>query len=207
MLNLDGFFALHPALGPLAPYFAAGELLIIPATGIAGVDRSHAAAQAALFDGDVDDGIAGWASLASSAFSSAAPAVWRAGPSDRSIDLLSDLALANPLLDIADLCSEPAWLPGSWCVDDLLAQRSALDATRFADMAANAASALATTDGPRIAMLELAGFDTHVAQGGGSGRLARALNALADGLVSLAEASGSAWRRTVVMVVTEFGRL
>ncbi|RWD18623.1 MAG: DUF1501 domain-containing protein, partial [Mesorhizobium sp.] len=48
--------------------------------------------------------------------------------------------------------------------------------------------------------------DTHVAQGADFGRLARSLNGLARGLIAFAQASGPAWNRTAVLVVTEFGR-
>ena len=206
MHKLDGLFALHPGLSPLLPYFVAGELLIVPATAIPSVDRSHAAAQSALFDGDIDADNAGWLGRAASALSHQGSGIWRAAPGDRSIDMLADLALGNPLLDIGSLSGEHGWLPGPLCTDSVLARRSACEAAHFAEAARNAARVLSNLGGPRIAMLELAGFDTHVAQGEESGRLARSLQALAGGLVSFAEASGSAWRRTVVMVVTEFGR-
>lgn len=198
-LKLDGFFALHPALAPLLPYFNAGELLIVPGTAIAGVERSHAASEFALFGSDFD-GLTGWPRLASLALGTEP---WRIGPADRSIDLISDLAWGNPLLDLALLSPEQAQVGGSKCVEDPLAQRSLCQAARFTCAATRAAQVLATEGGPRIATLELPGFDTHISQGV---RLARALKALADGLVSFAEASGTAWNRTVVLVVTEFGR-
>lgn len=199
-LKLDGLFALHPALGPLLPYYRSGELLIVPATAIPNAGRSHAAAQAALFDGDIDGGSAGWLDLASFA-------AWRTGrPADRSIDMLADLVLANPRLDIARLCAEATCLAGGEDGESLLRQRAASDADRFAEAAGNAALALSGAGGPRVALIELAGFDTHVAQGAEAGRLAGALDALARGLLAFADASGLAWRRTAVLVVTEFGR-
>ncbi|EHK53628.1 DUF1501 domain-containing protein [Allomesorhizobium alhagi] len=205
-LKLDGLFALHPALGALLPYYQSGELLIVPATAVPDADRSHAAAQVALFDGDIDSGSAGWLDRASSVLSSRQHAVWRAAPADRSMDMLADLVLANPRLDIARLCAEGACLAGGDDRDDLLGQRGVADAARIAEAAGNGALVLSAAGGPRIAMLELAGFDTHVAQGAQAGRLARALDALARGLVTFAKASGPAWKRTAVLVVTEFGR-
>src|SRR6185437_11880694 len=44
-LPLDGFFALNPALQPIHPYWAKGELLVIPATGNGYLTRSHFDAQ------------------------------------------------------------------------------------------------------------------------------------------------------------------
>ncbi|MFD2057976.1 DUF1501 domain-containing protein [Mesorhizobium calcicola] len=198
-LKLDGLFALHPVLAPLLPFFDAGELLIVPGTAIAGVERSHAASEFALFGSDFDDPT-GWPGLAALALKSEP---WRTGPADRSIDLICDLARGNPLLDLALLSPEQAQMRSPRCLEDPVEQRSLGQAARFTCAATRAAQALATEGGPRIAMLELPGFDTHISQGA---RLARALKALADGLVSFAEACGAAWNRTVVMVVTEFGR-
>lgn len=71
-------------------------------------------------------------------------------------------------------------------------------------MAARAAGdLLARADGPRIAVMELQGWDTHTGQ---AWRLERMLETLADGLRTLADRLGPAWAQTVVMVGSEFGR-
>jgi uncharacterized protein (DUF1501 family) len=76
----------------------------------------------------------------------------------------------------------------------------------FRPLAEAAGKLLAAAEGPRIAALEMGGWDTHVNQGAATGRLARNLEGLADGLDALAEALGPAWRETMVVAVTEFGR-
>ena len=59
---------------------------------------------------------------------------------------------------------------------------------------------------PRIAALAFDGWDTHVNEGIVQGRLANLLGAL-DGAIAAAETNmGEAWRETVVVLVTEFGR-
>jgi uncharacterized protein (DUF1501 family) len=60
--------------------------------------------------------------------------------------------------------------------------------------------------GPRVAAFDTQGWDTHAAQGGAKGRLANALGGLQASLVSLREALGPAWKDTVVLMATEFGR-
>ena len=55
-------------------------------------------------------------------------------------------------------------------------------------------------------MLEASGWDTHWDQGGMDGRLARSFSGLASGLSVLAGALGPAWKETVVIVASEFGR-
>ena len=62
---------------------------------------------------------------------------------------------------------------------------------------------MAAPDGPRIAALEIGGWDTHAGQ---KGRLTGALKQLDDGLVALKAGLGDAWRNTVVLTMTEFGR-
>jgi len=57
-----------------------------------------------------------------------------------------------------------------------------------------------------IGFVEVGGWDTHVNQGGASGLLASRLQALGQGLAGLAQGMGKTWDKTVVMVVSEFGR-
>ncbi|UCG71740.1 MAG: DUF1501 domain-containing protein [Chromatiales bacterium] len=65
---------------------------------------------------------------------------------------------------------------------------------------------LAAPDGPRVAVLESTGWDTHANQGAATGQLANRLQGLDRGLEALAGALGPAWADTAVLVVTEFGR-
>ena len=53
-IDLDGFFGLHPALQPLLPIYAGGDLALVHATGIPHGSRSHFAAQG-LVERGVDD--------------------------------------------------------------------------------------------------------------------------------------------------------
>ena len=76
----------------------------------------------------------------------------------------------------------------------------------FADAAGTAAKFLARPDGPRIGALAFNGWDTHVDEGIESGRLATLLGALDGALAAVETAMGAAWRDTVVVLVTEFGR-
>jgi len=73
----------------------------------------------------------------------------------------------------------------------------------FAALATAAGELLKAPDGPRIAALDLGGWDTHTAQ---VNRLAGALTQLDAGIDALRSALGEAWGQTVVLVMTEFGR-
>ena len=70
----------------------------------------------------------------------------------------------------------------------------------------NTGKLLSDANGPRIAVLEVGGWDTHANQGVLTGRLARNLKALADGMAGLQAAMSTVWDKTAVLVVTEFGR-
>jgi uncharacterized protein (DUF1501 family) len=76
----------------------------------------------------------------------------------------------------------------------------------FAPLAGAAGKLLAAQDGPRIAALEMLGWDTHVGQGTTQGRLYENFAGLADGFDALAQNLGTAWKDTVVIATTEFGR-
>jgi uncharacterized protein (DUF1501 family) len=58
----------------------------------------------------------------------------------------------------------------------------------------------------RVAFVGLGGWDTHVNQGSAKGQLANHLQPLAEGLALLAKNLGPAYRDTVIVVVSEFGR-
>ena len=61
-------------------------------------------------------------------------------------------------------------------------------------------------NGPQIVALSIDNFDTHANQGGVDGQLAGRLaytDAVVDGLAS---GLGEAWKNTVVVIATEFGR-
>jgi uncharacterized protein (DUF1501 family) len=75
-------------------------------------------------------------------------------------------------------------------------------------LGATLAGFLAQPEGPRIAAVEMDGFDTHAGQGAAVGQLAGRLSgvdAFLDGLQS-GLAQTNAWRDTVVILATEFGR-
>jgi len=57
-----------------------------------------------------------------------------------------------------------------------------------------------------IGFVDVGGWDTHVAQGGAAGYLAGRLEELGRGLATFAREMQDAWRDTVTVVVSEFGR-
>ena len=74
--------------------------------------------------------------------------------------------------------------------------------------AACGASSCRTAGGPRAAVLELGGWDSHANEAAPQGATANALRVLDSGLAALRDGlpAGGVWRDTVVVVATEFGR-
>ena len=87
-----------------------------------------------------------------------------------------------------------------------MAAKRGVGAKAFKALAGSAGKLLAAPEGPRVAALDMGGWDTHANQGAAKGRLFDNLGGLADGLAALKESLGPAWRDTAVVVVTEFGR-
>ena len=78
--------------------------------------------------------------------------------------------------------------------------------THFARQAEVAAKFLSRPDGPRIGAISLEGWDTHSNEGIVDGRMAALLGALDGAIEAIEKGMGSAWRETVVIIATEFGR-
>jgi uncharacterized protein (DUF1501 family) len=91
----------------------------------------------------------------------------------------------------------------------LLAQRDTGNIRRgapYKEIIHATAGFLRSDDGPRVAVFDATGWDTHANEGAAEGQLSARLSGLDAGLRALKEELGPVWRDTAVMVVTEFGR-
>jgi uncharacterized protein (DUF1501 family) len=77
---------------------------------------------------------------------------------------------------------------------------------RYAEVVRAAAGFLRQDEGPKVAVFDTTGWDTHANEGGAQGQLAGRLSALDQGLASLRQELGPVWSDTAVLLVTEFGR-
>ncbi len=73
-------------------------------------------------------------------------------------------------------------------------------------LAREAAKQLHDPNGPRVAVFELDGFDTHTAQGGADGAHAEQLEELNNIVKILYKNLGSSFDNTLILTLTEFGR-
>ena len=228
VLDLDGTFGLHPALANLHAMYEAREALVVHATATPYRDRSHFEAQNVLEAGSAAPSAAagGWLNRALAALRDAGdardavaladnvPLVLRGElavtswapsrlpvPGDdtllrvRALYEAADPALAQSLYDALEIRA---------IVGDTNEQR--MDGLRVAPLTSAAARFLASPEGPRIAVLDAGGWDTHQNQGAAQGPLAQRLRGLDTGLQMLKTELAEHWLETTLVVVTEFGR-
>ena len=74
------------------------------------------------------------------------------------------------------------------------------------NLAKQAAEYLKKPNGPRVAVFEVNGFDTHAAQGGINGTHTRCLLEMDDVIRNLKTYLADAYKDTIILTLTEFGR-
>ena len=77
---------------------------------------------------------------------------------------------------------------------------------RYTEVMHASAEFLRREDGPKVAVFDTTGWDTHANEGAAQGQLAGRLAALDSGLRMLKEQLGPVWNDTAVLLATEFGR-
>ena len=80
------------------------------------------------------------------------------------------------------------------------------NARAFQGMMKTAASFMSQPTGPRLATIDLTGWDTHAGQGTDKGRFTNVLGTLSSGVDAYRAGMGQAWNDTAVLMITEFGR-
>lgn len=240
LLDLGGFFGLHPKLAGLHTLYRSGEFLPVHAVAGPYRSRSHFEAQDYMECGADQRMTSGWLNRVVQAIPAhpenpscnalsigvSVPLLLR-GPAP--VGNFAPAGFANPSADLyarvlalhqgdrisgsaiaealkargfsADALTRTA--PAPEADSAMEAGAKAPDKNSFPRLAAAAGQMLAAPDGPRIAALEIGGWDTHAGQ---SVRLNGPLSELDTGLMALRTGLGDAWARTAVLVMTEFGR-
>jgi uncharacterized protein (DUF1501 family) len=217
--KLDGLFALHPALVQIGGLYANQQALFVHAVASPYRERSHFDGQNVLETGGASpyrvkdgwmnrlvaqlpkagrDGAIAFAPTVPLALRGTA-AVTSYAPSNLP-QAPDDLLVRVGQLYAADAQLGPLWQKA------MQTRGMAGDAGARQDPASLgklAATFLARDDGPRLAMLETGGWDTHTAQ---AGRLNVQLKALDTLVGALRDGLGPVWNDTVVLIATEFGR-
>jgi uncharacterized protein (DUF1501 family) len=234
--KLDGMFALHPSLTHLHERYGAKELLVFHAAASPYRERSHFDGQDLLENGTTQPKTAhdGWLNRllpalpvvktrstekVAMALAQNVPLVLRG---DARVNSWAPSRMpgadSDTLQRIAELYSTDQYfatrLQAALAADSVAGanmdgqmngnQRDPL--TGMGEVASAAGRFLSAADGPRIAVIEVGGWDTHANQGAEAGQLANRLRGLDQGLETIRTALGAAWKSTAMLVVTEFGR-
>ena len=216
--KLDGSFALHPALAETARLYAAGQVAFVHAVASPYRDRSHFDGQNVLETGghqpyQIKDGwlnrLVAMMPRSQGQAIALAPTVQMALRGTAATTSYAPSALPEPsddlMVRVGQLYDDDPQLRALWSAA-LSAKGLAEGSGPQADPASLgklAAGFLAKPNGPRIAMLETGGWDTHSGQ---DGRLAARLTGLDTLLASLKAGLGPVWAQTTVLIATEFGR-
>lgn len=229
LLDLDGFFGLHPSLTGLHASYLSKEAVIVHAVASPYRSRSHFDGQDLLESGATRIGMlrSGWLNRALSpllggneiaiALAQNTPLVLRG---DNSVTSWAPSRLPdaddNTISRLQRLYADDEFFASR--LEQAISSRAIAadmsdrkprrgnEAQQFEELMKAAARFLAVDAGPRIAVVEFGGWDTHANQGAASGALANRFAALDTGLAGLREGLGDTWANTAVVVVTEFGR-
>lgn len=233
-LDLDGFFGLHPSLETMHALYRQKELIVFHAVATPYRRRSHFDAQDLLENGTATPSGArsGWLNRALSlyghretslglAIGTTVPLILRgdaavgafaprrlAQAGDDFLSRMSALyqtdALLGPVFAEAVRAQEMN--------DEILGRsrdgkgKRVRRAESLPAVARDVGKLLRHPGGARIAVLDIGGWDTHANQGVLTGRLARSLKGLDDGVAALKETLSSVWEKTAILVMSEFGR-
>lgn len=235
-IDLDGLYALHPALAPLKGLFDRRHLAIIHAAGSPDNTRSHFDAQDYMEFGTpgVKSTPEGWlnrclakdlrdlspfravalTSRLPRILAGSAPALTMASTEEFR---LRDESSAAMLRKLYSTTQDPLLQQGSRSLFDGMevikqvaagvpAATEVYPAGRFGASLREISRLIKADVGLEIAFTEIEGWDTHANQGGASGIMANRLKELAEGLSAFYRDLGDRMESVVLITLSEFGR-
>ncbi|MET0313044.1 MAG: DUF1501 domain-containing protein [Hansschlegelia sp.] len=229
-MALDGFFGLNPAMPAFGAMYRAGQALAVHAACVPLQTRSHFDCQDNLENGlpGLAPNATGWLNRLLTVMPKGsavrshgalqvgeAPLVLR-GPAP--VLGWSPTWFSEPPEDITGAVTTMLKMTDGTLYDTLkagmkanaLAEKTSSsddgDVSEFRRAFRGAARLLTAANGPRIAVMSVANFDTHQNQGTTDGFLWGSLNELDTGLAEFRDYAAKIWPNTVVVMATEFGR-
>jgi len=227
-IKLNSFFGLHPSMKKFGKMYRQGDAAVVHATCVPLRNRSHFDAQDNLengYPGVIPSTSTGWLNRLLQALPKGsklvkrgalqvgeAPLILRGsapvlGWSPETYDHVED-----PLLHMIQTLYQDndrqmyKYLKAGLKADKLASGNGDDDVSNLRKAFRGAARLLRSTKGPRIAVLSVDDWDTHADQGGATGFFANRLEDLDEGIGDFKRLSGSTWKKTVVVMATEFGR-
>lgn len=231
-LALDADWGLHPSLAEsLHPLYTRGEAAFIPFAGTNDTSRSHFETQDSIELGQAQGArtyssgfmnrlAAELGGRGAISFTNQLPVAFRGnaqvanvalninakpGVDARQSALIEQMYAGNALgTQVAEGFAARDAVMRDLGDEMVAASRNAVSARAFETQAQRVAKLMRAEY--RLGFVDVGGWDTHVGEGGAQGYLATRLDELGRGLAAFAGAMGDAWRDTVVLVVSEFGR-
>ena len=235
-IDLDGFYALHPALAPLKNIYDKGQLAIVHAAGSPDNTRSHFDAQDYMEVGTpgIKSTPDGWLNrclndkpITDSPFRGVAvspqtPRIMTGTAPTLTISSIEEFRLRNagvaPALQrLYANSGDPLFRRGGDSLFDAMTRLRGVEAKippstasypagKFSVGLKQIARLIKADVGLEIAFSEIEGWDTHVAEGGATGQLANRLKELGDGLAAFYQDLGDRMEDVVIVTLSEFGR-
>ena len=236
IVDLDGFYGLHPALAPLKTIYDKKQLAIVHAAGSPDNTRSHFDAQDYMEIGTpgIKSTPDGWLNrylhekkkiespFRGVALSPQLPRMLRGAAPALTISSVEEFRLRNEAMAAAlqKLYSGTNDSLFRFGGENLFAAMTLLNQIRakvpassetypngrFGVSLAQIARLIKADVGLEIAFTEIEGWDTHVNQGGASGQMANRLKELAEGLAAFYRDLGDRMSDVVLITMSEFGR-
>ena len=236
VIDLDGFYGLHPALAPLKSIYDKGHLAIVHAAGSPDNTRSHFDAQDYMEIGTpgIKSTPDGWLNrylaekknteLPFRAVASTAQLPRMLAGSTPALTLssidefrLRNEAMAATLQKLYSNTSDALFRFGGQNLFAAMAQLRQVESKippateryptgRFGASLAQIARLIKADVGLEIAFTEIQGWDTHVNQGGAKGQMANRLKDLAEGLATFYRDLDDRAQDVVLITLSEFGR-
>jgi len=230
---VNDLFGLHSSLETVAQMWIAGEATLFHAVGLPNTQRSHFEAQDMLEGGGAHPRAerTGWLNraLASQGGMCAAAAIGGGVPLILRGD--AEVTAIDPGLRLSDRDELLDMLPTLYAADPglMAALQQSMQTRQMLEEAGNSEDGergsrkrlsgrggasqreagavvgklMADPGGPRVAVIEIGGWDTHANQAGG---LSNRLSSLDAALAGIRSGLGEAWSKTALLAMTEFGR-
>lgn len=233
-LDLDGFFGLHPALAPLMPLYEGGSLAFVHAIGSMDGSHSHFEAMNAMERGLAASGSgdpSGWiarhlmsspgkgSAMRTVSIGGTMPDSLRGASSALALDSLDEFRLNGDasFRSALDALYSGGGDPLTSAGKQTLKALDAIEKTpsgkkgdypdeELAQGLRQVSQLIKSGVGVEVACLEKTGWDTHVAQGSGTGILASQLGDVGRALAAFAKDMGPRMKTVTVIAQTEFGR-
>ncbi len=235
-LDLDGYFALHPALAPIKGIYDNGQLAIVHAAGSPDNTRSHFDAQDYMEIGTpgVKSTPDGWLNrylgekrsedspFRGVAVSPQTPRMLAGAAPTLSLSSIEEFRLRNQagaaaLQKLYANSSDPLFRQGGNSLFEAMVRLRAVEskvppsaasypAGRFGNGLKQIARLIKADVGLEIAFTEIEGWDTHVSEGGATGQLANRLKELGAGLAAFYQDLGDRMDDVILVTLSEFGR-